>query len=375
MGLAQGRSARAAGLEDPGGLSFTHAQRLASGPGRADIEEACAYLRWNYRLMSATAEPRTHGMLDVEGGQQIYWEEWGRPDGVPALYVHGGPGGGLRTSAYRNQLDLARTRVVGFEQRGCGRSIPHASDPSTSLATNTTDHLIQDMEKLREHLGIGAWILNGVSWGSTLALAYAQAHPQRVLSIVLFAVTTTSRLEVDWITEGIGSVFPEAWDRFAGHAERSGIGYTRRTGRLVEAYRRLMESPNPAVRDAASREWALWEDTHVSIGADGFRRDPRWEDDNFRLGFTRLAAHYWANDGFCEPPLLERMERLQGIPAILIHGRRDISSPTVTAWRLHRSWPTSRLIIDEGDGHGGASMTQHWRDANDQLAARAKTQR
>lgn len=320
--------------------------------------------------MSLNDEPCAHGMLDVGDGQQIYWEEWGLPGGVPALYVHGGPGGGLRTSLYRNRFDLTRTRVVGFEQRGCGRSTPHASDPSTSLATNTTAHLIQDMEQLREHLGVHAWIVNGVSWGSTLALAYAQAHPERVLGIVVFAVTTTSRREVDWITEGIGSVFPEAWDRFAGHAEESGIGYTRGTGRLVEAYGRLIESPNPAWRDAASQEWALWEDTHISIGTGGFQRDPRWEDDHFRLGFMRLTVHYWANDGFCEPPILERMERLRDIPGILIHGRLDISSPTITAWQLHRSWPTSRLIIDEGDGHGGTSMIEHWREANDQLAAR-----
>lgn len=323
--------------------------------------------------MRTNEEPRTRGMLDVGDGQQIYWEEWGSPDGVPAVYVHGGPGGGLGTSLYRNRFDLSRTRVVGFEQRGCGRSIPHASDPSISLTTNTTAHLIRDIDQLREHLGIDAWIVNGVSWGSTLALAHAQAHPGRVLGIVLFAVTTTSRREVDWITEGIGIVFPEAWDRFAGHAEQSGIGYEPGNGRLVEAYARLMESPDPAARDSASQEWALWEDTHVSIGAGAFQRDSRWGDDRFRLAFTRLTTHYWSHDGFCEPPILERMERLHGIPGILIHGRRDISSPTITAWQLHHKWPKSRLIIDEGDGHGGASMIERWREANDQLVARVSS--
>lgn len=198
-------------------------------------------------------------MLAVGNGQQIYWEEWGSPEGVPALYLHGGPGGGLGNGSYRHRFDLARTRVVGLDQRGCGRSIPHASEMSTSLAANTTAHLIHDMERLRELLSIDAWIINGVSWGSTLALAYAQTHPERVRGLVLFAVTTTSRREVDWITEGVGAVFPEAWDCFACHAEQSGIGYERGHGRLVEAYGRLMESPDPAVRDAASREWALWE--------------------------------------------------------------------------------------------------------------------
>lgn len=312
-------------------------------------------------------EPRVHGRLDVSDGHQIYWEEWGSPDGSPSLYLHGGPGGGLGTSAYRHRFDLSRTRMVALEQRGCGRSTPHA-DVSTSLDAHTTSHLIADIEQLREHRGIEQWVVNGVSWGSTLALAYAQAHPERVLGIVLYAVTSTSRREVDWITEGIGAVFPEAWDRFAGHAERAGIGYVRGRDRLVEAYASLMESPDPTVREAASQEWARWEDTHIAIGAGGFTRDPRWDDDEFRLAFVRLTAHYWSHDGFCDPPILERMDRLRGIPAVLVHGRRDISSPVVTAWELHRRWPGSRLVVDEGDGHGGASMLPRWREANDQLA-------
>ena len=309
-------------------------------------------------------QPSAHGMLKVGDDQQIYWEEWGSADGVPALYVHGGPGGGLRTSLYRKRFDLTRTRLVGFEQRGCGRSIPHASDVSTSLSANTTAHLIDDMEQLRGHLGIDAWLVNGVSWGSTLALAYAQAHPEHVLGIVLFAVTTTCRSEVDWITEGVGAIFPEAWDRFAGYAERTSAGYERGRGRLVAAYASLMESPDPAVRDAASREWALWEDTHIVIGAGGFAPDPRWDDPRYRLAFVRLTTHYWSHDGFCDPPILERTDLLRGIPGVLIHGRRDISSPVVTAWELHRRWPGSRLIVDEGDGHGGGSMVTLWCQAN-----------
>lgn len=257
--------------------------------------------------------PNRHGLLDVGGGQLVYWEEWGSPDGVPALYVHGGPGGTLGASAYRRKFDLERTRLVGFEQRGCGHSTPHASDPAVSLDDNDTAHLIADIEALREHLRIDAWVVNGVSWGSTLTLAYALEHPERVLGVVLFAVTSTSRAEVDWITEGVGSVFPEAWDRLAAHAEHADIGYSRRRGRLVEAYARLMESPDAEVRDAASHEWALWEDTHISIGAGGFERDPRWEDDRFRHAFVRLTTHYWSHDGFCDPPILQRLERLEGI--------------------------------------------------------------
>lgn len=323
--------------------------------------------------MNTADTPRAHGMLDVGAGNEIYWEEWGTPDGVPAVYLHGGPGGGLGVGRYREKFDLTQMRVVGFDQRGCGRSIPHVADRSVSLTDHTTAHLVGDMERLREDLGIESWIVNGVSWGSTLALAYAQAHPDRVLSIVLFAVTTTSRREVDWITEGVGMVFPEAWDRFASHAENAGIGYRRGHGRLVDAYARLMESADPDVREAASQEWALWEDTHISIGAGGFRRDARWQDERFRHAFLRLTAHYWSHDGFCDPPILEQMDRLRGIPGVLIHGRKDISSPLLTAWQLRRRWPGSALIIDEGDGHGGPSMIKHWRDANDQFAASARS--
>lgn len=312
--------------------------------------------------------PRRSGLLAVDDGHRVYWEEWGDPDGVPALHVHGGPGGGLGTSGYRQRFDQDITRVVGFEQRGCGRSTPSAGETGVSLADNDTSRLIDDMEALRLHLDIDAWILNGVSWGSTLALAYAQAHPEQVLGIVLYAVTTTSRAEVDWITEGIGTVFPEAWDRFAGHAEQAGIGYRRGEGRLVEAYAGLLASRDQLVQDAASREWALWEDTHVSIGAGGFRRHLRWEDGRFRRTFARLTTHYWSHDGFCDPPLLQGMSRLEGIRGTLIHGRRDISSPAATAWQLHRAWPGSDLVIDEGDGHGGLSMTARCLAANTELA-------
>ncbi|RGE21911.1 alpha/beta fold hydrolase [Leucobacter sp. wl10] len=316
-------------------------------------------------------QPRAQGLLTVGDGQTIFWEEWGAPDGVSALYLHGGPGGGLRKSGYRKCFDLARTRVIGFDQRGCGSSRPHASDPAVALDTNTTQHLISDIEALREDRGVERWIINGVSWGSTLALAYAQTHPERVVALVLLAVTSTHRREVDWITEDVGAIFPEAWDRLAKHAEDAGIGYIRGQGRLVEAYARLMNSSDGQVLDAASREWALWEDTHVSIGAGAFARDPRWDDDRYRIAFARLVTHYWVHDAFLTPPLLDRMDRLRGIPGWLIHGRRDVSGPVITAWELHRRWPGSKLIIDEGDEHDGASMVEHWGEANRQLVASA----
>jgi proline iminopeptidase len=311
---------------------------------------------------------RASGLLPTGDGHQIYWEESGHPTGIPAVYLHGGPGGTLRTGSYRTKLDPARFRVIALDQRGCGRSRPHVTAAGYDLGRNTTSDLVADLELLREHLGVDRWLVNGVSWGSTLALAYAQAHPERVAGLVLMAVTTTSRAEVDWITETVGAVFPEAWDRFAGHAEEAGIGYRRGHGRLVEAYARLLRDPDAEVRDAASRAWAEWEDHHVSIGTGGYQRDPRWDDAEFRHCFVTLATHYWAHDGFLDPPVLDRMSLLEEIPGTLIHGRRDISGPVVVAWRLHRAWLLSELLVDEGEGHGGTSMVEAWCTANSRHA-------
>lgn len=305
----------------------------------------------------------------MSDGQGVYWEESGAEDGLPLLYLHGGPGGALVNRAYVTRADPDRFRVVGMEQRGCGRSLPLAPDPAHDLGANTTARLVADIEELRVHLGVEAWVLNGVSWGSTLAIAYAQAHPDRVRAVVIMAVTTTSRWEVDWITETVGVLYPQEWARLAQHAERT-VGFRHGRDRLVECYRQLMQDPDPAVRDAASLAWSDWEDTHVAIGASGRRTDPRWQDAQFRHAFVTLTTHYWANDGFCEPPLLERIERLDGIPAVLIHGRRDVSSPLRTAWELHRRWPGSRLVVDEGEGHGGHTMAEAWRDANDTMVSR-----
>jgi len=311
---------------------------------------------------------RASGLLTTDDGHDVYWEESGNAVGIPAVYLHGGPGGTLRAGSYRTKLDPTRFRVIALDQRGCGRSLPHVTAPGYDFELNTTTHLVRDLELLRVHLGVDRWLVNGVSWGSTLALAYAQAHPERVLGIVLTAVTTTSRSEVDWITETVGDVFPEAWDRFASHAEQARIGYVRGQSRLVEAYARLLRSPDPEVRDAASRAWADWEDHHISIGLGGFQRDPRWDDAEFRRCFVALATHYWAHDGFLDPPILDRTDRLSEIPGTLIHGRRDISGPVVVAWRLHRAWPRSELIVIEGDGHGGTTMVEAWCAANSRHA-------
>ena len=220
--------------------------------------------------------PTTSGVLELPDGQTLYWEESGNPDGVPAVYLHGGPGGGLGGGGYITKFDTSRFRVVAFDQRGCGRSVPLANDPAHDLSRNTTQTLIADLETLRETLGIDSWVLNGVSWGSTLALAYALAHPERVNGIVIMAVTTSARAEIDWITEQVGAIYPEGWDRFASYAEQAGVGYRRFEGRIVGAYAQLLR--DPVSRAAATAAWGEWEDTHVAIGAGGFERDPRWRD-------------------------------------------------------------------------------------------------
>ncbi|WP_074015310.1 alpha/beta fold hydrolase [Actinomyces polynesiensis] len=317
--------------------------------------------------------PFASGLLEVDDGAQVYWEASGNPTGIPLLYLHGGPGGGLGRGGYRRRFDPACHLIIGIDQRGCGCSRPLASEDPSSLASNTTARLLADIEAVREHLGIGAWILHGVSWGSTLALASALEHPDRTLAVALMAVTTTSRREVDWITQGVGRIFPEEWQRFS---DASG----RRSGeRVVEAYARRLASTDPADREdrvAAADAWDRWESVHVSL-------DPYHEpgahtvDPAMRLGFATLVTHYWANDAFMrgstdegapdatgtggagearapEPaPVLERAGQLEGIPGILVHGRFDVSGPVETPWLLHRAWPGSELHVVEEEGHGG----------------------
>lgn len=229
-----------------------------------------------------------------------------------------------------------------------------------------------------------AWVVQGVSWGSTLALAYAQAHPERVLGIVLMAVTSTSRREVDWITEDVGAIFPEGWDALAGLAEEHG-DFDRRDlspqrVRLVEAYRRMLTSGDPRLETESADAWMAWEEEHIRIGmgTDGpvtaLARAADDEEAAYRLAFARLVAHYWAHDGFVADwsvpwggtpgsGLLGGMHRIGHIPAVLIHGRRDVSGPAVTAWELHRAWPASELVVVEEEGHGGPLMAARWREA------------
>ena len=292
-------------------------------------------------------EPYDSGMLDAGDGHRVYWECSGNPNGRPALFLHGGPGSGCSVNQ-RRFFDPSRYRIVLFDQRGCGRSRPLASTPDAQLSSNTTGHLIADIELLREAQNVQKWTVLGLSWGTTLGLAYAQAYPERIDALVLGLVTTTSRREVQWITEDVGRIFPQEWDRFAA-AVPDGM----RDMRLVDAYAELLFDPDPLVRERAASEWCRWEDTHVSL-TPGHAPDPRFLDAEFRLRFSRLVTHYWRNAAFLDDEQLIRdAALLNGIPAVLIHGRYDLSSPLETAWRLSRRWATSELKLLGDAGHGG----------------------
>ncbi|MER7912731.1 prolyl aminopeptidase [Streptomyces sp. NPDC096068] len=302
--------------------------------------------------MHPETAPYDQGLLDVGDGNRVHWEVSGNPEGKPALVVHGGPGSGSSPRS-RRLFDPEAYRVVLFDQRGCGRSVPHASDPAADLSVNTTAHLVADMERLREHLGIDKWLLHGGSWGSTLILAYAEAHPERVTEIVIAAVTTTRRSETAWLYEGAGRFFPEAHERF-----REGAGAGPETGAegLVKAYAALLDHPERAVREKAAADWCAWEDAVLSAERMGTPYTDRVDD--ARLGFVRICSHYFAHGAWLEEGALIRdAHRLAGIPGVLVHGRLDLGGPLATAWELARAWPDAELHVVERAGHLGGEET------------------
>jgi proline iminopeptidase len=314
------------------------------------------------RALYPHIEPYDAGMLDVGDGNRVYYEQCGDPSGVAAIVLHGGPGSGC-TPRHRRLFDPARYRIVLFDQRNCGRSVPHASDPRTSLRANTTRHLIADIEQLRMMLGIDRWLVYGNSWGSTLALAYAETHPDVVSAIVVLAVTMTRASEIDWLYNGAARFHPDAWERF-----RAGSGAADGDGDLVAAYYALLQDEDPSVRARAAADWCAWEDAVVALDPDA-PPNPRYADPRFRLAFARIVTHYfhhraWLEDG----ALLDDAARLAHIPGVLIHGRLDLGSPLVAAWELARVWPASELVVvnaghlntDEGMSEAVVAATDHF---------------
>jgi proline iminopeptidase len=308
-------------------------------------------------------EPYDQGLLDVGDDNRIYWETSGNPDGKPALVVHGGPGSGSSPGP-RRSFDPDRYRIVQFDQRGCGASRPHAAEILTDMSVNTTSHLIADMERLREHLGIDRWLVFGGSWGSTLSLAYAEQYPDRVSELVLIAVTTGRHSEFEWLYRGVRQFFPEAWERFRDH-----LPVEDRDGDLPSGYARLMESPDREVRLVAAREWCAWEDAVLSLEEYGKPNAYSDRPEAGLLAFVRICTHYfahwaWLTDG----ALLRNAHKLAGIPGVLLHGRADLSGSVWNAWELSRAWPGSELTVFKDSGHkGSAAMAEALLEATDRF--------
>jgi proline iminopeptidase len=293
-------------------------------------------------------EPYQQGMLDVGDGNRVGWEMCGNPRGKPAVVVHGGPGSGSSTWD-RRLFDPSAYRVVLFDQRGCGRSTPHASEPDVDLTSNTTQNLIADMELLRQHVDVEGWLVLGGSWGSTLALAYAETYPDRVTEMILWGVTTGRRAEADWLFRGgVAMLFPEQWERL-----RAGVPPAERVGDIVEAYSRMLHDSDAGVRQRAALEWCTWESATPGWPPTTGLAE-RYTDPDFALAFARLVTHYIRHDVFLEDGILLRNAQvLAEIPGILVNGRFDLQAPIANAWELNRAWPGSELVIVEDAGHFG----------------------
>ena len=301
-------------------------------------------------------EAHETGRLDVGDGQLIHYEVHGNPEGRPVVVVHGGPGGASDPAVSRF-FDPERYRVIMFDQRGCGRSTPHLADPATdldrALATNTTAHLISDMEKLREHLGVTEWQVFGGSWGSTLSLAYAQAHPDRVRELVLRGVFLLRRSELDWFYNGgADHLFPDLWEGYLEPVRRAHGGGDVAGLDLIAEYHRLLSDPDRETALRAARAWTTWEkSTSALVVPDDV--DGNLSDD-YALAFARIENHYFVNGAFLrDGQLLEKanIDRIRHIPAVIVQGRYDVVCPARSAWDLHRAWPEADLTICPSSGH------------------------
>ena len=307
------------------------------------------------RTLYPPLEPYASGHLPVGDGQEIYWECSGSPDGKPVVFVHGGPGGGT-SGEQRRFFDPERYRIVLFDQRGCGQSRPHIADAAGSvtelaaiLSVNTTQALIDDMEKLREHLGVDAWQVFGGSWGSTLGLAYAQAHPDRVTELVLRGIFLLRRSEIDWYYNGgAAHLFPDEWEGYL-----APIPDDERDGDLVAAYHRLLTGDDRELAQRAASAWTRWENRTSHLLP---QQDSRPEDSakaaRFDLAFAGIENHYFVNHGFLDDgQLLTNISRIAHVPAVIVQGRYDVVCPMRSAWDLHRAWPQAQLEIVSDAGH------------------------
>ncbi len=315
-------------------------------------------------ILYPEVEPYASGMLPVGDGHRVYWETSGDPEGRPVVLLHGGPGGG--TSPWQRRFfDPARYRIVLVDQRACGRSEPHASEPDADLAAVTTWHLVADLERLREHLGIERWQVFGGSWGSALALAYAQAHPERVSELVLRGIFTLRRDELDWFYEGgAQALFPDLWEAYVAPIP------TGERGRMIEAYHRRLTHPDPDVHVPAAIAWAVWEASTLTLRS---RPDAIEEasDPRTAVAFARIENHFFRHRGWLrEGQLIEDAHRLRDIHGVIVQGRYDVCTPMMTAWALHRAWPEAELVVVEDAGHAAVEpgIARALRAATDRFA-------
>ena len=286
-------------------------------------------------------EPYDQGTLPVSPIHTLYYEQCGNPEGVPVVFLHGGPGGGV-VPDYRRFFDPAAYRVVLFDQRGSGKSTPHAS-----LEENTTWHLVADIEQIREHLGIESWVVFGGSWGSTLALAYAETHPDRTRALVLRGIFLCRPKEIRWFyQEGASAIYPDAWEHYVKvipEAER---------GDMLGAFHRRLTSDDETVRLEAARAWSIWEGSTSKLYPDeNFIAE--FGEAEFALAFARIECHYFMHNAFFETDnyLIENVGKIRHIPSIIVQGRYDVVCPLMSAWELHRAWPEAELQIIPDAGH------------------------
>ena len=304
-------------------------------------------------------EPFKSGMLDTGDGHQIYWELSGNPQGRPAVFLHGGPGSGCSPD-HRRLFDPERYCVLLFDQRGCGRSRPHAS-----LDNNTTWHLVADIERLRVLLGVEQWLVFGGSWGSTLALAYAQTHTERVSGLIVRGIFTLRREELRWYyQEGASWLFPDLWEGFVApipEAER---------GDLIAAYRKRLVGEDEAEQLACARAWSLWEGQTIRLLPDA-SNTAKHSNDTFSLAFARIENHYFVHGGWMEEgQLLRDAGKLAGIPGVIVQGRYDACTPAHTAWALHKAWPQAEfhMVDDAGHAFNEPGILSRLLEATDRLA-------
>lgn len=295
------------------------------------------------RNLYAPIEPYNTGRLKVSDVHELYYEQCGNPDGEPVVFLHGGPGAGL-TPDYRRFFDPRAYRIILFDQRGSGQSTPHAC-----LEDNTTWHLVDDIERLRTELGVERWLVFGGSWGSTLALAYAETHPERVRGLVLRGIFLCRQKEIRWFYQdstGAGAIFPDVWEQFFNlipEAER---------GDMLSAYHRRLTSDEEAVRLQAAKIWSVWEASALKLIPDQDLVD-QFSEPQMALALARIECHYFVNNCFFDTDnyLVENVGKIRDIPAVIVQGRYDIVCPMMSAWELHRAWPEAEFRVIPDAGH------------------------